>query len=378
MRKNSNVKQMISLLQDMSLEEKQDVVEQILAMMAGTASGAAGEAKKARKGEDAELRPDCPHCRAEAKLGYIVKRGKFDGKQRFYCKSCGKTFVATTKTAFAQTHKSEAVWRKFIQMTLACKSLKACAEECGIAHQTAFTWRHKILNVFKVHQASTEMTGRVELDEMLIPISYKGNRVKGKVGSKRTRLPGEDNGLPRRSFARGSDNKSKSSKDKACVFCMVEDGNKAFYAAVPGTGFMSVPMLDHTIGKHVRKDSAILLADTYKVTQKYLQDESYRFMTLLSNTTDNTHDHKPEIRNGYHLQHVNAFHHHLRDFLRPYCGVSTKYLENYVSLFVWIKSNQAARQSKRIKTISIARAATSDCYISKCELDRLPAVPCCA
>ena len=52
------------------------------------------------------------------------------------------------------------------------------------------------------------------MDGMLIPISYKGNRLKGGFG-KRSYLDGLfESSMPRRSFARGTDNKPKSEKER--------------------------------------------------------------------------------------------------------------------------------------------------------------------
>ena len=78
------------------------------------------------------------------------------------------------------------------------------------------------------------------------------------------------------------------------------------------------------------------------------------------------------------MQHVNAMHRHIRRFLAQYCGVSSKYLENYISLFVWLKMAKSKKQTRRIKNVSVGRAAESDCYITRQTLKELPAIPCCA
>lgn len=221
------------------------------------------------------------------------------------------------------------------------------------------------------------MTGTVEVDEMLIPISYKGNHVQGCFG-KRDLKRGVINDMPREAYKRGTDNKSKSSKEKACVFCMVENGSKNFFAAVPGIGFMNDAMLEATVAKHVKKDSAMMMADGYKVTKNYFEKNGYRHMILLSNTSGNHKDHKPEVRDGLHLQHVNAMHHHIRNFLKPYCGVSSKYLSNYISLFVWLKSVAQSKQKKSVDKVSVARAAAPDCYVSRKQIENRPTVPMCA
>ena len=371
----------IEYVKSLSNADQLGLVQQILDMMNKTSnheskslSSSCNELVSEHLGD----RPDCPRCKAKASLGYIMKRGFKKGVQRYYCKDCGRFFVAATNTAFAHTRKNAETWKKFIQLTITGTSLHKCAAECDIAYSTAFEWRHKILNAFKVNQESISMSGEIQVDEMLIPISFKGNRVKGAFNSKRVQVPGSDNGLPRKSFKRGSDNKSASAKNKACVFCMVENGNKSFYAAVPGVGFMNEKMLDHTIGKHVKKEDALILADQYKITSNYLEHNNYKYMILASNTADNPRDHRPEVRDGKHIQHVNAMHMYLRKFLRRYNGVSTKYLENYVSLFVWLKNVKANKMEKRVQKVSTTRVSTPDCYIPVSKLKALPAIPVCA
>lgn len=376
MKTNRNVNALMEMVKGLSQSEQASLAEQIMAMMAET-SAVKADACYELVAESNPGRPDCPHCGAKASLGHIVKHGTKAGAQRYLCNSCGKHFVPTTNTAFSRTRKSAETWRKYIQMTVSGASLRECMEECGLAYQTAFDWRHKILNVFAENQKATKMTGNVEVDEMLIPVSYKGNHVQGGFGM-RKKEPGAINDMPRKSYRRGTDNISRSAKEKACVFCMVENGNKAFYAGVPGVGFMSENMLKATVERHVDKDTATMLADEYKVTKKFFEDNGYRHVILKSNTSDNPHDHKPEVKDGLHIQHVNAMHRHIRAFLKPYCGVSSKYLEHYMAMFVWLKSIQATKQRRSIEKVSVARASTPDCYITGNQLHSRPAVPACA
>lgn len=379
MKKEKDLKSLFNVIKNMGEAEFDDLTEWVMARMASPLRN-----QKARKDlckdlgiKESNEKPDCPHCAAKAGLGYIIKRGINKGSQRYYCKSCGKYFKSTTNTAFAYTRKDADTWRKFIKMTLSGESLKACEEKCDIAHLTAFTWRHKILNVFAVNQESTKMSGNVEADEMQIPISYKGNHIKGNFG-RRTRTPGADNGLPRKSYQRGTDNKSKYPRDKACIFCMVQDGNKGFYAAVPGVGFMDEAMLNATVAKHVKKENAVMLVDDYNVTRKYLEKNGYAHMILKSNTSDNPRDHKVEVKDGLHIQHANNMHQQIRKFLRRYNGVSSKYLSNYISLYVWLKNVDVNKQKNHVDRISTVRAATPDCYITWEQLSMRPAVPQCA
>ena len=68
-------------------------------------------------------------------------------------------------------------------------------------------------------------------------------------------------------------------------------------------------------------------------------------------------------------------HRHIRQFLRPYFGVSTKYLENYISLFIWVKNATANKQNKKLQNMSLYRATASDCYITRKNIEALPAIP---
>lgn len=40
----------------------------------------------------------------------------------------------------------------------------------------------------------------------------------------------------------------------------------------------------------------------------------------------------------YHINNVNSYHSGLKNFIRKFNGISTKYIENYLNWFKWIKS----------------------------------------
>ena len=71
-------------------------------------------------------------------------------------------------------------------------------------------------------------------------------------------------------------------------------------------------------------------------------------------------------------------HRHIRQFLSGYSGVSSKYLENYVALYVWLKSVDIRKQKRAADKVSVARVSEPDCYISRKALENRPSVPKCA
>ena len=372
-------KNLIKSLDGLPEKKKKELVKQIMSMIREHDGNANNRCSSMVKEHTFKTQiPDCPRCKAKADLGNIVRKGYKGGVQRYYCKACGRFFMPTTNTVFAYTHKYADVWEKFIEMTLGGKSLASCAGECKIAIQTAFTWRHKILNSLKLHLNDICLSGNVEMDETLFPISFKGNHIPGGIGANRTLQYFGSNNLPRPSFKRGSDNKSSAAKNKACVVCMTKNGNEGFYAAVPGVGFMKPEMLRKTVCKHVDKENSLMIVDQYKITKNFLEENEYKYVSLLSNVSNNPNDHKPEVREGLHLQHVNALHHHLRLFLAKYSGVSTKYLENYVALYIWLKNVSAIKQKRRTKKVTITQISHAGCGLTHKQLKGLPAVPFCA
>ena len=381
MKKSKSYNQAFEIINTLSIKERDTLIREIMAKLAPTTGIDSTRHDGARCEklitESNPHRPDCPHCGAKASFGFINKNGKHKGSQRYQCKACGRKFVSTTGTVFAKTRKSAETWYTFIEMTISGKSIVACAEECNICVQTAFNWRHKILNAFVVNQGNIKMAGNVEVDEMLIPLSYKGNHIQGAFGS-RQKKDGAVNDMPRKSYRRGTDNKSKYAEDKACVFCMVQNGDKGYFASVPGVGFMTEPMLDATVAKHINKESAVMLADDYRITKRYFEKNGYEHVILRSNTSDNPKDHKVEVKDGLHIQHVNAMHRNIRKFLAPYCGVSSKYLENYTALFAWLSNIKASKQRSSVKKVSVTRAATHDCYITGRAILSRPTIPACA
>lgn len=373
---NNNINCVLKMVENLSSNDQKELVDAIMLMLQSTPVHSI-TCHDLVQDNTMQSRPNCPHCHALAFSGHIIKRGKKHGGQRYYCKECKKYFMPTTNTTFSHTRKDADTWREFIKLTLAGESLKKCSSICHISYKTAFIWRHKILNVLLVNQEKTLMDGVVEMDEMLISINYKGNHVQGHYNEKRRLYEGRENKMPRKSYRRGTDNKSMSSNDKVCVCCLVENGNKTFFAATPGVGFMKNDMLKAVVDKHVKKETAIVLVDQYKVTEKFLEKNNYRYKTLASNTSDNYKEHKPEIDGAFHLQHVNAMHRHIHLFLAKYCGVSSKYLCHYVALYVWLRTMKIENEMDLGKAY-INTTSSLASYITYDELHRYPAIPQCA
>ncbi|MGE5506984.1 MAG: transposase [Chitinophagales bacterium] len=108
-------------------------------------------------GPGERLTPACPHCR----LARVQKWGRFDGRQRYRCTSCAKTFTETTGTPLAGLKRPDR-WAQLERCLLASLSVRSSAEALGVHPSTAFRWRHRFLADLRTRE-KTRLAGVTEL-----------------------------------------------------------------------------------------------------------------------------------------------------------------------------------------------------------------------
>ena len=120
----------------------------------------------------------CPLCGCI----HVVRNGhRKDGTQRYVCKDCGKSFVIATNSIVSGTRKDLSVWEQYIDCMMNGLSIRKTAVACGIHRNTAFLWRHKILDALQNMADDVTLNGIIEADETFFAISYKGNHSKSKT-----------------------------------------------------------------------------------------------------------------------------------------------------------------------------------------------------
>jgi len=122
-----------------------------------------------------DKKPDCPYCGSHA----IIRYGHKCGKQRFFCKSCGKTFVPTTHTIMSNSHFPEKIWREVIKDTVRGNAIEYTAKRTCCSHQAVFDMRHKVLMALQqLPEACEVCLGDVsEFDETFVLDCYKGKKL---------------------------------------------------------------------------------------------------------------------------------------------------------------------------------------------------------
>lgn len=241
----------------------------------------------------------CAHCGDSH-----VKRWGFDGEiQRYRCHDCRRTFNALSGTPLARLRHKE-LWLDYEKAMAEGISIRKAAARLKIDPGTAFRWRHRFLAAPR-QQTDTELEGIVEADETYFPESNKGQRR-----------------LKRTARKRGGTSKKKDIVYKQIAVLVVRDRQgKHFDAIIPKTDKKSYARLL----PQLLAEEAILCTDgsgSFREAAK-MQDIAHEGL--------NTKGGIRVKKRVFHIQHVNAYHARLKEWMYRFHGVATKYLANYLA-----------------------------------------------
>lgn len=294
----------------------------------------------------------CPHCGS----AHILKNGVRNGRQRFVCKDCRKSFVRASQSILYRTQKGMGTWARYIKCMMDRMPLRKTARICGIHLATAFAWRHKVLDALTNMMEGIKLDGVVECDETYELISFKGNHKNSSTFQ-----------MPRKSRKRGGVAEKRGlSDEQVCITCGVSLGRKSV-GRVSNLGKPSCKELASVLDGHVA-EGAVMVTD------------AHRGYCKLANAYGASHIRIPRHKhtaNGFNIQMVNYYHSELKRMIDiRFRGVATKYLNNYV---VWHNLVNFARGSEEEKEMVMRDFTLTTKCLSfwKKNLTR-PAVPCAA
>jgi transposase-like protein len=138
--------------------------------VAETAEAAPNESLIARIGRARITGSGCPHCGGSD----VRPWGNANGKPRYRCANCHKTFNPLTGTQLAGLHYQDR-WRDQAQALINGESLARAAQRCDVDITTAFRWRHKFLSALNLDK-SLNITELLSADETFILQSFERNR----------------------------------------------------------------------------------------------------------------------------------------------------------------------------------------------------------
>ncbi len=279
----------------------------------------------------------CPHCSDNR----IRANGKLKGVQRYVCNGCSKNFSETTGKFWYNIKKKEKL-NRYLYCLLSGYSIRKSAKETGIALQTSFDWRHKLLTSFSSVSVE-EFQGIVESDDLFFSYSEKGNR-----------------NLDRKPRKRGEKaSKAGINDEKVAVVATCDRlGNKDFKVATRGR--ISKKDLDKILKGKLDK-AEVLCSDGHRSYGAFAKANE------LTHKKFNASKGQRTVDKVYHVQNVNNLDMRLRKFMDSFNGVATKYLQNYLNWFLVLEKIKNST-SKMATVIAIAFASNNAWFEYKKQL----------
>ncbi|WP_251210390.1 IS1595 family transposase [Acetatifactor aquisgranensis] len=267
------------------------------------------DAANCMEGKDTlAARPDCPYCSSHA----VIRYGHKCRKQRFFCKSCGKTFVPTTHTIMSNSHFPAEAWREVISDTVHGNAIDYTAQKIGCSHQAVFDMRHKVLMALQqLPEISDVCLGEVsEFDETFVLDCYKGKGMDGSIPRG-----------PRRHGAKAQ--KRGISNEYVCICTGIQRKGDAMAATVNRAKPSAKELLAIFEG-HIA-DGTLALCDGLR---------SYHALPGIAECiVKDCNDPSAEDTCFYNLNTVNGFHSFIKQRYVFYRGVASKYINRYNALF---------------------------------------------
>lgn len=232
----------------------------------------------------------CVHCAATA----VIRWGRAHGRQRYRCRECRRTFSDLTNTPFMYS-KRLAKWPRYLLCVEAAASVRRSAAVVGIHPSTAFHWRHWLLDS-ALDLDDTRLSGLVEVTSFRMRYSEKGSR-----------------------------EESDGWEPRVHVVCARDRRGAAF--ALPR---YNDRVSDFAAVLHDRIDArATVLTDGRRLTGAGLLARRYAAAVLGCARYHSLDSRDTQLE---HIGNVMSGVRRFQAWLRPFRGVATKYLPNYL---VW-------------------------------------------
>ena len=258
--------------------------------------------------KDADQRR-CPHCGGK----HLLAWGKAHGLHRHRCADCRRTFNALTGTPLARLrHKDR--WLTHGAVLRDALSVRKAADVCEVAVSTAFRWRHRFLHGAKTKQPS-QLSGIVEADETFFRRSFKGSR--------RWKKPAPGAAPPARKARHRATKPGRRGTplDELVPVLIVRDRERTTGDAILDD------MTARTIGARLMP---MLGADVLLCTDASGAYGAIARAAGIRHEPVNTAAGERVRDRVFHIQNVNAYDSRLKQWMRRFNGVATRYLDSYL------------------------------------------------
>lgn len=302
----------------------------------------------------------CPHC---GSVG-IKKHGKKDGRQRYRCKDCGKTFIETSNTMLYRSKLTAEQWKKLIEGIVQHLSLPQIAENVGISPSGVWYNRQKILDCMKsMFVEQDNFADIAEFDEYEVHMSFRGKRDPAFFINTLGRLPRHHRSMPEKieylqKSSLWADLQKDPEKLERLLFgdSYIKGTKRDSVCILTGKDRSGNLLLEPTClgsieAKHVEQTlSDKVSSDIIMVTDG---SNAYKWFAELRNIQHEQIISSQHSRGPFSLAHVNAIHSKLAAYW-PDNGQrlpATKYLDLNLLLFWWIEKNGHLTAPQKIEEL---------------------------
>lgn len=259
---------------------------------------------------DKNIRPkECPYCNQESRM---IKKGFNRGKQRFQCKECQHVFTYNSPTITMYSKLERSMFQKIVLDTLACIPMKDTAAMIDLSIPAVFENRHKILCVLEelFQEESIRLGGTIEFDETYELESQTGTRHIKRKPRKRG----------------GPSNFRGISHEQVCIVTTTDRNTHEIFKSI-GFGKPTTISIQETFTGKLEEQS-IAYTDGDASYRKLIKEANCDLVVLKNHASYNQVE---------HLNTVNSIHSFIQGQLSAFRGVASKYMNRYMSLFVWIR-----------------------------------------
>ncbi|CAM3735953.1 IS1595 family transposase [Roseateles saccharophilus] len=269
--------------------------------------------------------PQCPRCQSLR----VVRNGHADGRQRYKCRACTRSFNALTCTPLARLRHRDR-WLAQTDVLVSGLSARQAAQQLRVHRTTAFRWRHRFLTLPQAVKAGG-LQGVAEADETYELRSFKGQRQLLAQQSRKARH-------------RGGHAAKRGLSDEQVPVLVLRDRSGAT------TDFV-LPCATKAAVKQVLPQAlaadAVLCTDGSGTLAAAARELGIEHQALNLS--------KGERRRGaWHIQNVNAYHSRFKTWMRRFNGVATSNLQNYLGWFRALDRN-AQTGAKSASFLDLAR-----------------------
>lgn len=271
--------------------------------------------------EDKDMKPRyCPYCNKQSRM---IKKGFKNNKQRYQCKECQHIFTYNSHTITMHSKIERSMFQKIVLDTLSCIPIKQTAADLDLSIPCIFENRHKILCALEelLFVEKDKLSGTIEIDETHELESQKGSR-----------------NVKRKARKRGGPSKYRGlSHEQVCIVTTTDRNGHEIFKAVGYGKPTTNSILENFSEMLVQK--SIIYTDGAFCYDELVKECNCSLVQLKTQASYN----KVE-----HINTVNCIHSLIKAKFAAFRGIATKYMNRYLSLFVFVRRFQEMDDNEKL------------------------------